>query len=252
MKINDVRILKNIKIAKDIYKMVVYSSEMAKETGPGQFYEFKVSSTYDPILRRPISIGLVEKDLLIFYYKIVGKGTKLMTQFKEGDYINILGPLGKKFPIYKDKVVLVIGGGIGIAPLIFLSEHLKLNNNRVKFLSGFHSKKEIYIEDLYSILPPDDIKIFTDDGSKGSKGFPTDNLEGLIDNYDLVYSCGPEIMMKKINKIAFQKDIPVYYSLEEIMGCGVGVCMGCAVETVDGYKLVCKDGPIFKGRELKW
>ncbi|TYB31645.1 MAG: dihydroorotate dehydrogenase electron transfer subunit [Candidatus Mcinerneyibacterium aminivorans] len=252
MKINDVKILKNRKIAKDIYKMVVYSPAMAKETKPGQFYEIKVSDTYDPILRRPISIGLVEKDLLIFYYKVVGKGTGLMSKFEKDEFINILGPLGETFPINKDKNALIIGGGIGIAPLIYLSEYLKLNNNRVKFLAGFHSQKDIYIEDLYSILTPGDIKVFTDNGSTGMKGFPTDNLEEIIGDYDIVYTCGPEIMMKRANKIATERNIPIFHSLEEIMGCGVGVCMGCAVDTVDGYKLVCKDGPVFNGRNLKW
>ncbi len=175
-----------------------------------------------------------------------------MSESKEGEYINILGPLGEQFPLEVDKNVLVIGGGIGVAPLIYLSEYLKLNENRVKFLAGFESKKFNYIEDLYSILSPNDVKIFTDDGTEGNEGFPTDYMEKMINKYDIVYSCGPEIMMKKANKIAKDNNIKIYHSLEEIMGCGVGVCMGCAVDTVNGYKLVCKDGPIFEGKELKW
>src|SRR6056297_507364 len=252
MILKKVRIDENKKIAEKIFRLSVYCPEMARETKPGNFFEIKVGKTLDPLLRRPISIGLIEKDNLIFYYKVVGRGTKMMSDYNKGDYIDILGPLGKNFPIKKGQKALVIGGGIGIAPLIYLAEILKLNNNKVKFLGGFENINQIYIEDLYSILPPEQIQIYTDDGSKGKKGYPVQNLDTIITDFDVVYSCGPEILMKKINKISLKNNKKVYHSLEEVMGCGVGVCMGCAVKTVEGYQLVCKDGPIFNGKDLSW
>ena len=246
-KLKDVMIVENLECAENIYKMVVKDEELAKETKPGQFYEIKVSNSLDPILRRPISVGDVNGDTITFYYKVVGKGTDLLS--KEKETVNILGPLGRGFEILENKRVAIVGGGIGIAPLIYLARELKKHGNKITFFAGLRGKEENYLADLEKITA---ISLFSDDGTAGRKGFPVLGLEENIDNFDTVFSCGPLPLMKSVYNIVKDKSIASYFSLEERMGCGVGVCLGCVVETLDGYKLVCKDGPVFKGEVLKW
>ncbi len=252
MKQKCIPIIENTMIARSIWRIVLKDADLASQTLPGQFYEFKVSDTFDPILRRPISIGDVRGDELVFYYKVVGKGTELLTRFKAGQVLDVLGPLGNTFPLDAQGMNGLAGGGIGIAPLIYLARTMKKNNMPVEFFAGLRSAEEDYLDDLRGIIGKDALHLYTDDGSKGTKGFAAHGLFDALDSIDTVFTCGPDIMMHCITERALTDKKKIYVSLEENMGCGVGVCLGCVVKTHAGYKLVCKDGPVFQGSDIVW
>ncbi len=212
---------------------------------PGQFYELKVPDTVK--LRIPISIYDADNESVTFMIKIIGEGTLALSKLKIGDKLNALGPLGNTFTKpEKEKTHLLISGGVGYAPLFFL----KKNNPACSFtwFHGGRDKNEVFQAD----------KIYTNDGSLGVKGFVTAELDTYLQNNktDIIYTCGPKIMMKNIVAIADKYNVHVDASLEEYMACGMGVCYGCVtkIKHEDGfvYKTVCKDGPIFKGSEVIW
>lgn len=241
------KILSNYKLANDVYKMVIESKSISKEALPGQFLHIKPSQNYDPLLRRPISICDLEQDKgwITLLYRVCGKGTRLFADIKSGDYLDIIGPLGKGFPIFENKRICVIGGGIGIAPLLYLSKRLK----KADIYLGF--KDEVYmIEEFMSCS--DDIYIYTENGSRGSKGYPMEALEKNISFYDVVYACGPRKMLSAIKRLCEKNQVECYLSMEERMGCGIGACLVCACQSsnIEEYKKVCSDGPVFNSKEV--
>lgn len=230
-------IVYNKKIASNIYKMRIEGRFDGK---PGQFYMLRAWGDY-PYLSRPISIYDVSNDYIEFLYAVVGLGTEIMAEKKEGDSINLLGPLGNGFDLNKkyDKVAIV-SGGIGIAPLLFLAKNIDANS--IDLLAGF--KNEVYcVEDFQKYC---NIKIATEDGSAGTKGFVTEIID---DSYDAVFVCGPMPMMKATaDKIKSEEK---YVSLEANMGCGIGGCLGCQVKVKDGRVLrICTEGPVFGAEEV--
>lgn len=237
-------ILANRPIAKNIYRLVLKSPYIAETSFPGQFIHIRVTDTTSHILRRPISLAGVDtaKGNCKIIYKIVGTGTKLLSQKKPGEILDIIGPLGKGFPInILEKKPIIIGGGVGIAPLLFLAEYI----GDAKALVGFPTKDEIFGIKTFKNAGHD-IRLYTDDGSYGKKGYPTDDLKTYISKNSLIFACGPKALLKKIGKISKQTKTPTYISLEERMACGVGACLGCSVKTPEGnYKKVCSDGPVF-------
>lgn len=251
MKQKCVPIVENTRIAQSIYRVVVRDAELAALTKPGQFYELKVSDTFDPILRRPISIGDVVGDTLVFYYKVVGRGTELLSRFQIGQELDILGPLGNTFPVPEGMTALV-GGGIGIAPLVYLARQLQQESRPFVFFAGLRTAEEDYLDDLRGMIGEHNVRLFTDDGTKGTKGFAAHGLFDALAQFDTVMTCGPSIMMKCITERVVTEKKKIYVSLEENMGCGVGVCLGCVVRTQSGYQLVCKDGPVFSGSDIVW
>lgn len=251
MKQRCVQVVENVRIAHSIYRLVVRDAELASLTKPGQFYELKVSDTFDPILRRPISIGDVIGDTLVFYYKVVGRGTELLTRFQSGQEIDILGPLGNTFPVSEGMTALA-GGGIGIAPLVYLARQMKQEGRQFVFFAGLRTADEDYLDDLRAIIGESNLRLFTDDGTKGTKGFAAHGLFESLSHFDTVMTCGPSVMMKCIAERVIADKKTIYVSLEENMGCGVGVCLGCVVRTTTGYQLVCKDGPVFSGSDIVW
>ncbi len=213
---------------------------------PGQFFMIGTEKS-DALLNRPFSVSDYNGELLTFRIKVVGKFTKFLTEVKEGDEIRIIGPCGNGISfeeLKKYKKIILIGGGIGIAPLIYFKSFIKKSID-TKLIFGIPSKKFLYfINDTHI----NDTIVYTEDGSIGNKGFPVDYLDKVEDNNVLVIACGPEAMYKAL----LNKKYEIKILMEQNMGCGFGACLGCVIETIHGYKRVCIDGPVFDLREIKW
>ncbi len=253
------KVLSNELVAPDFYKLDVFVGSMAEEIKPGQFVMVKVASGLEPFLRRPISINSVnikERNLSLIY-QVIGKGTKLMTNIKRDQNLEIMGPLGQGFT-WKgtDKTAVLVGGGCGIAPLVALAQELKANDKDVYVLLGAQTKDRLICEREFNKVGAK-VQVATDDGSWGFHGFVTELLERLLAQVkvDQLYCCGPLPMTKIVTKIAEKNSLPCQVSLEERMGCGIGACIGCVCKTQDhhgkiDYKKVCTDGPVFDSREV--
>ena len=254
-------LIKKEKLLEGLYKFSVYAKEIVELANPGNFIEIRINENSDPFLRRPISIYNLDKEngVLEFIFQVKGKGTELLAKKKEGDKIDIIGPLGNgtfKFEEYKN--IAVIGGGIGIFPLYELSKQAKNAGKKVYTYLGFRNKDLVTLEkefeDVSTILT-----ITTDDGSYKNSGFAINYLENDLEknNIDCIYACGPLPMLKALKKLAEEKEIPCQISLEEKMGCGMGVCLGCAVRTSVStdenpqYLHVCKAGPVFDSKMVQ-
>lgn len=247
MVIEDCRIVSNKSIGASVFKMEIYCPSILSVASPGQFLHLKISDSYDPLLRRPLSICSldVQKGLIVLIYKVIGKGTELLSVKRMGDTVNVIGPLGKGFPIYRDKKTAIIGGGIGIAPLLELSKHL----NYPDIYLGF--KNDVFlIEDFKEYSKT--FYLYTEDGSNGEKGFPTNMFFHNIDKYEIVYTCGPKAMIATVKDICEENNVECYISMEEKMGCGIGACLTCSCKTNNKgkYKKVCIDGPVFNSKEV--
>ncbi|MCU0821955.1 MAG: dihydroorotate dehydrogenase electron transfer subunit [Spirochaetes bacterium] len=220
---------------------------------PGQFVNIRISETTDPLLRRPFSIHNHENGIIDVIFRVVGKGTGILKKLESHGAIDAAGPFGRGFTLIKNSSVLLIGGGVGNAPLYYLSRKLKDLGNRVVYLYGSKTGDLVFLREKFGSAV-DEFVLATDDGSMGKKGIITEYAGELLkySNFDRVYSCGPEIMQKTIVDLMKDKSTPVEVSLEKYFGCGYGVCYGCTVETIDGLKRTCADGPVFDGRIIKW
>ncbi|MGB9744555.1 MAG: dihydroorotate dehydrogenase electron transfer subunit [Desulfurella sp.] len=232
-------VLSNDKVANDIYCLKL-QKPYGFDYKPGQFLMIKVNNLNEPLLRRPFSIAKAVSSIDI-YYKVVGLGTKILSALKNGEYIDITGPFGNNFEI-KYKRLALVGGGIGVAPLIGLKNFLDEQKIESECFFGFNTAKDCFV-DFGSIA--------TIDGSSGIKGTVIDMLAHLDNSYH-VYACGPNAMLSALCKLADEKGFSMDISLESNMACGFGVCLGCSVNTIKGYKQVCKDGPIFNYTEIIW
>lgn len=235
------KVVENVELTKNIFKMTVegdFSSDKA-----GQFYMLR-SWGIEPFLSRPISIHDASSEGIEFLYEVVGEGTKLFSELKSGDYIELLGPVGNGFDT-KDinGKVAIVTGGIGIAPMGLLMKQLE--HCEVDFYAGF--RDEVYSIDNIG-KSAKNIHISTDSGREGHKGFIIEIFDPK--EYDYVLSCGPTPLMKRIADACNENKVKSYLSLESRMACGVGACLGCTVETTNGKKRVCKDGPVFSGDEV--
>lgn len=256
------KVIRNKKVGEDYYLLEIEAPEIAVSGNPGQFVHIKISEndlSHDPLLRRPFSLHDSDRNrgIIKLVYRIVGRGTELMTDLSRGDKIDILGPLGQGFNTnYNSRKILIIGGGMGIVPLYFLTKEI-MDSNEVMILLGGNSTPELqYFVDIFSGLNVGQAAA-TIDGSIGCCGTVIDlwkeldaNEENL--NTDFLYSCGPEVMLEKIQKIAENRDIKGQISLEEKMGCGIGVCLSCVCETESGHKCLCKEGPVLSLNEVKF
>ena len=247
----DTKIVEHNHISDNVKELVLSAPQIVEQAKPGQFIHLKITDGNDPLLRRPISIASVDLDkgLLTLIYRIAGKGTKKLATLKQGDIVNCLGPLGNGFDLNCQKPLLV-GGGIGMAPLIFLAQRLVPCN--IDILMGGRTKTEMCWHELFQDIV-EEIHVTTDDGSLGTKGFTVDVLPDLLKTgkYDTIYVCGPHIMMEKVSAIAKEYNIPCQVSLEKHMACGIGACLSCTCQTNDGKrKKVCTDGPVFFAEEV--
>lgn len=233
-------ILDNKRLSKDVYEMKLFG-DLSEIKNPGEFVEIKIDGHY---LRRPFGVCDYDNKNLTILYKVVGSGTNDMTTLKKGDIVDTLVGLGNGFDIKKSKQPLLVGGGIGIAPLYSLVKNFAKNNIRPTVILGYRCEEELfYVEEFEKIA---DVIITTDDGSCGCKGNCVDYLKINKIGFDYYYACGPIIMLKNLALLKFDGEI----SMEARMGCGFGACMGCSIETKNGAKRVCKEGPVFKASEV--
>lgn len=218
---------------------------------PGQFINIKTSDGTDPLLRRPFSIFDADGDVATIIVRVIGKGTELLSRMEPGG-INVVGPTGNGFTIEENKNLLLIGGGVGNAPLFYLMKELKKKGNRVTYIYCVRNSSYLFYPEMFEKCA-DEFTITTDDGSAGVKGFATDVMNERISSpeFDRVYCCGPDPMMEKTSSLVNAKT-SVEVSVENYFGCGVGLCVGCTVDTVDGYRRACVDGPVFDGRKILW
>lgn len=254
------RILDHQKIGPRFYKLTLLSPYIATHAEPGQFVEIRCSDSYDPLLRRPISLHRInpEHETFELFYEVVGRGTELLTKYFVGEELDVLGPLGSGFKVDPGKKAhILVGGGMGVAPLRALAD--KVKGSKPFILIGARTKECVQCEaELKEVAGQ--VIVGTDDGSHGKKGLVSDLLLDLLENtlgtknwgLTEVYACGPKAMLKAVAEIAWQKKIDCQLSLEERMACGVGACKGCAIMTKSGYKMVCKDGPVFDAKEITW
>jgi dihydroorotate dehydrogenase electron transfer subunit len=249
----------NKRITADSYLMGLEAPSIAHQAQAGHFVMLQVRTGTDPLLRRPFSICAVQDDIILLLYRVIGKGTQLMTEIKPNQRISILGPLGKGFILpQKDQTPILVAGGIGIAPLLFLS--LSLNNALYRLLAGFNTSSDI-IQPHELGFHKIDISFATDDGTAGYAGLVTGLLEKTLAQSSekddiMIYSCGPSAMLKKVAAIAQENKIACQVSFESQMACGVGACQGCVIKAAAGqkqpYYQVCKDGPVFPAQWIDW
>ena len=235
-------IIENIKIAKDVYKMLLRGDTSAI-INAGEFVNIQLDGFY---LRRPISVCDVEGDVLTLIYKVVGKGTLAMSEMPEGTELRILTGLGNGYdlsPAGDDP--LLVGGGVGVPPMYLLAKRLLAQGKKVSVVLGFNTADEVFYEDEFKALGCE-VQVTTVDGSHGVKGFVTD---ALPEQYTYFYTCGPMPMFRALNKAVKTSG---QFSFEERMGCGFGACMGCSCKTLTGNKRICKDGPVLKKEEIIW
>ena len=223
------------------------------EIQPGQFVQVRVDHSPSTYLRRPISIHDVDfqRNEMKLLVQQIGEGTRHLAQAKEGDLIDMVLPLGNGFTIpEKGEKCLLVGGGIGIAPLYYFAKVLNEKGIRLALLLGGKSKSDLIRLTDYQQLG--EAFVTTEDGSLGEKGFVTMHSIWQQQSFDKIYVCGPKPMMKAVAGIAKEKNIWCEVSLENLMACGLGACLCCVEDTVDGHVCVCKEGPVFNTRRLKW
>ena len=222
------------------------AGDVSGVTCAGQFVEIALDGLY---LRRPISVCNYEEGELTLIYKVVGKGTDLMSQMAEGTQLDVLTGLGNGFNIeHECKKPLLVGGGVGVPPLYRLTRDLIARGKDVTVVLGFNTEAEIFYAEKFEETGAKVI-IATADGSVGIKGFVTNAIAESGVEADYFYSCGPLPMLKALCQ---SLEIDGEVSLEERMGCGFGICMGCSIQTTKGAKRVCKEGPVFKKEEVIW
>jgi dihydroorotate dehydrogenase electron transfer subunit len=240
------------------YRLTFNSPDISGSARAGQFVMIRTGSGKDPLLRRPFSIHQTSSSgQLQVYFKVVGRGTDMLSRVKVGEIVSLFGPLGRGFTVGKKGSAVLVGGGLGIAPMLFLAKsicRLKRDCDSDLIILGGRSRNEV--EPLMKDFQESGLKVLTatDDGSFGHKGFVTDLLWGheLSEN-TTVYSCGPEPMMAKVWQLCRDRSIPCQVSVESVMACGMGACLGCSRKTADGkYAHVCLNGPVFDAEELIW
>ena len=245
------KIVSQTMLADGIFDMELQAEEIAAQAKPGQFISVYVNDK-SKILPRPISIcGIdAEKGILRIVYRIAGEGTKQMSSYQKGDSVKILGPLGNGFTMKKDRAIL-IGGGIGIPPMLELAKQL---DGPKSIVLGYRDS-EMFLKDEFEAYG--DVFVSTEDGSVGTKGNVIDAIKEQGVEGNVIYACGPTPMLKGIQAYAAENGIEAQISLEERMACGIGACLACVCQSkeVDDHshvcnKRVCKDGPVFDAREV--
>jgi len=248
-----VKLLYNKRVRGSCFYGIIDAPKIAKKAYPGQFVNVKISQDADPLLRRPFSIHQIKGSSIKILYEVVGKATQALSEKKAGEYLDIIGPLGKGFSVINSRISILVAGGMGVAPLVFLAEKIKKGKTMV--LIGAKTEGQILCEKDFRGLGCE-VKISTDDGSKGFQGKVTELLKQILHARQhplesiVIYACGPKPMLKEISRISKIYKVPAQISLEEHMACGIGACLGCVVETDEGSKRVCKDGPVFKAEEI--
>jgi dihydroorotate dehydrogenase electron transfer subunit len=249
---------------------------------PGQFLHVRIEDSFDPLLRRPLSIHDAvwqvrsksgqKKHIVRILYEVVGKGTALLAEKRPLTPIDVLGPLGHGFDVKKilrSRCVVIVAGGMGVAPLFFLARTIreerkeKEKGPKIVALIGGRNKDHIIREKEFRDLGCE-VHVATEDGSRGVKGRVTDLLKTILppaaaagpldraQEAPMICACGPKAMLAAVAGFAQQRGLAAQVSLEEFMGCGLGACLGCVIRTVSGYRRICQDGPVFDASEVIW
>ncbi len=253
--VRDLYVTENIRLHKNYVLIKLTDNVPLPEMQPGQFAEIRVDNSPATFLRRPISINYVdrERNEVWFLIQVVGEGTRHLANAKKGDIINVVFPLGKGFSIFSDtsKNTLLIGGGVGTAPMLYLGEQLRLKGFHPTFLLGARSANDLL--QLEEFEKYGTVYVTTEDGSRGEKGYVTQHTILTEKHFDMIYTCGPKPMMVSVAKYAKEHAIECEVSLENHMACGVGACL-CCVENLkeEGNVCVCKEGPVFNIKRLLW
>ncbi len=253
--VSNLLLIDNKQLNKDNFLLKLQSETAISDIFPGQFVNVEIKKTNEIFLRRPFSILDVDypNRTISLLVKILGRGSKVLTEYSVGEQISVVFPLGKPFtsPTQNDKILL-IGGGSGVAPMLFLAKRSGLKPDQVHMILGARS-----VSDHVDISEYEGLANFyytTEDGSKGEKGFVTQHslFINQLGTFNKIYTCGPNPMMKAIAKAAYEKDIFCEVSLENTMACGFGVCLCCVEDTKHGNQCVCTEGPVFNINDLKW
>ena len=269
MLLRDAEILFNNLLSPGLYHLGLKCPEIAFRVQPGQFLMVRVREGWDPLLRRPFAVHRLCQDhspsSFEMLYRVVGRGTRLLTKMQPASSLNLLGPLGRGFqPPTRDGFILMVAGGIGIAPLPFLADTLVRSGLRGPLVLWFGGKSGgdlICVQHFYDL--GFSVKLVTEDGSAGRQGLVTEHLEKWLVQQDkmpnVIYSCGPYPMQRTVADIATRLGIPSQLSMEALMGCGVGACLSCSLKcrVRDGgqdpyYASVCQEGPVFPGDRIVW
>ncbi|MDL1958949.1 MAG: dihydroorotate dehydrogenase electron transfer subunit [Deltaproteobacteria bacterium] len=252
------RIIEQTQLVHGIFLLTVKAPAIQDSAKPGQFcmLEVKYNHSRDPLLRRPLSIYKTRANGQIsFFYKEVGKGTRLLSKRRPGEIVRVLGPLGQGFRLIYDHPCILVGGGLGIASLLLLAERLKQSGKLIILLGAGNASGIPTIEDFSRLTQ--NFHVATEDGGLGQKGMVTDLLAQTlreITGMAQIYTCGPWPMMKAVYYMARKRNIPCQVSLEAAMACGLGLCLGCAVPKSDsqGFLHVCQEGPVFDADQVHW
>ena len=231
----------------------LHTEQPLPDIAPGQFVQVRIDDSQSTYLRRPISIHDVDfqNNEVTLLVQQVGEGTRHLAQVELGNILNMVFPLGNGFSFpKKGESCLLVGGGIGIAPLFYFAKVLNERGIRPTLLLGGKTEADLLRLSDYQQLG--DTFVTTEDGSLGEKGFVTQHSLWQKQSFDKIYVCGPKPMMKAVAKLAVEKDIWCEVSLENLMACGLGACLCCVEDTMDGHVCVCKEGPVFNTRRLKW
>lgn len=251
--LRDLRVIANEKVGTGFFMLTLQSEEELPVIMPAQFAEVKIENSKETFLRRPISIHDVDydKQTIQFLVKIAGNGTRVLSEIKVGEMLNVVFPLGNTFTLPESGKVLLVGGGVGVAPMLFTIKYLKKFGIEADVLFGYRSKSNILRKEVYEQYG----KVFytTDDGSYGEQGTIMNHSVFSGDfPYSKIMACGPEPMMRALAKWALEHNVDCEVSLENKMACGIGACLCCVQNTNEGHKCVCTDGPVFNVKQLLW
>lgn len=246
-------------VGRGYYRLVLRAPDAAATAIPGQFVMLRVSENMDPLLARPFGIASVpSKSLIEIFYRIVGRGTTLLSRIDEGHVLSLLGPIGNGFPLPpRGATPVLVAGGSGFPPLHFFALRAGAGAH---FFAGARDRECLPPGSVLKSLRDrtEKVHIATEDGSAGRRGMSADLLDAFLAKRETkthltIYACGPHAMLAAVHRIALKHALPCYVSMEERMACGLGACMGCSVGvTTGGYRRVCKEGPVFDSREIDW
>lgn len=252
-------ILDHRQVAEGIFLLEMSAPEIADKALPGQFVHIRCNDLLDPLLRRPFGVSIIHNNTISIVYEVRGRGTRFLSGLRVGDNLDVLGPLGNGFQISgldSGNRAVLVGGGIGAAPLVALAKELENKGlEKVIVLLGAVSKDKLFPEKIFAAAGAE-ILVATDDGSYGHRGLVTELLPQAIDHQNdrtVVFACGPWGMMKAVAAYCSSKSVLCQLSMEAMMACGVGACQGCAIKVAGaGYSRVCKEGPVYDAREVVW
>lgn len=262
-------VISNVELSPGYFRMRMTAPQELAASTPGQFLMLKVTDAIDPLLRRPFGLfdvgsfsaeyaGCGTQTYCEILFKVVGKGTRMLSLLHHGDVVDLLAPLGKSFeagPAGEEK--LLVGGGIGLAPLYYLAKTLVAGGEKVRLFAGGRNRDDILCITEFERLGVETY-VATDDGTLGESGFVTQVLERHLGAGMRIFACGPTPMLSAVAGLARKHEVPCQVSMEAYMACGVGACLGCVMkganhtETAPDYRCVCKDGPVFDSFELQW